>query len=127
MALAYGYKGEQFVVKGDLNMNDHRITNVPNPCENSERVTKGYVEVHYSTNQGHQVPHAPRGAQGPKGAVGGQGPTGDVGPKVPQALKDDVAPQGPKGDVGAQGPKGDAGPQGPQGLGGATSHKVHKA
>ena len=46
MALSYGYDG--FPIQGDINMDYHKITNLPNPTIKNEPITKGYADTHYS-------------------------------------------------------------------------------
>ena len=104
MSLLFGYSSE--VQEGDLDMDNHKIINLPDPLTGSEPVTKSYADTHYSGG-GEQ-----RGPKGPKGDTGPQGPKGDTGLPGP---KGDTGTQGPKGDTGAQGLKGDQGDVGPKG------------
>ena len=83
MSLLFGYSNE--TIEEDIDMNGHRIVDLPNPIINSEPGTKGYADTHYS---------------------GGSG-------RSPKGYKGDTGQQGPKGDQGNQGPKGDEGDQGP--------------
>ena len=98
-------------------MNGHKITDHPSPKTNSEPVTKGYADTHYSSGGG----GGQRGPKGDKGDTGPQGPKGDkgdTGSQGPKGDKGDTGSQGPKGDkrdTGSQGPKGDKGDTGPQG------------
>ena len=105
MSLLFGYSSE--VQEGDLDMDNHKIINLPDPSTGSEPVTKSYADTHYSGGGGGQ-----RGPKGDKGDTGPQGPKRDTGP---QGAKGGTGTQGPKGDTGAQGPKGDKGDVGPQG------------
>ena len=115
MSLLFGYSSE--IQEGDIDMDNHKIINLPNPSTGSEPVTKSYADTHYSGGGGGG------GQQGPKGDTGPQGPKGDTGPQGP---KGDKGTQGAKGDTGAQGPKGDKGdvglqgPEGPKGDKGET-------
>ena len=76
MALLFGYSSGLTTIKGDIDMNGNKIVDLPSPTSNSEPVTKGYADTHYS------------------GGGGSQGPKGD---------KNDTGPQGPKGDKGDKG------------------------
>ena len=105
MALFFGYENKRFGVSGDLNMKNHKITNLRNPTTNSEPVTKSYADTHYSSG-------SCSGAQGPKGDKGDRGA------------------RGPKGNTGAQGSKadkGDTGSRRPIGDPGSLEQKVIKA
>ena len=141
MSLLFGYSSE--VQEGDLDMDNHKIINLPDPSTGSEPVTKSYVDTHYSGGGGGQRgpkggkgdtgPQGPKGGTGPQeakggtGAQGSKGDKGDVGlqgPKGSKGYKGDTGPQGPKGDKGSggssKGDKGDTGPQGPKGDKGDT-------
>ena len=109
MSLLFGYSSE--VQEGDLDMDNHKIINLPDPSTGSEPVTKGYADTHYSGGGGQR---GPKGGTGPKGDTGQQGP------------KDDTGTQGPKGNTGAQGPKGDKGDQRLKGGTGAQGRKGDK-
>ena len=85
MSLLFGYSNELGTIEEDIDMNGHRIVDLPNPTIDSEPVTKVYADTHYS---GSGSGHGPKGHQGPKGDQGDQGPKGDQGD------------QGPKGDQG---------------------------
>ena len=50
MALCYGYDG--FTIPGDLNMDYHKITNLPTPITDNEPITKKYADTHYSGGSG---------------------------------------------------------------------------
>ena len=113
MSLLFGYSSE--VQEGDLDMDNHKIINLPDPSTGSEPVTKSYADTHYSGGGGGQ-----RGPKGDKGDTGSQGPKGDTGPP---GSKGDTGTQGSKGDAGAQGPKGDKGDVGPQGSTGPKGDK----
>ena len=143
MSLNFGYSPCLETIKEDIDMNGNRIIDLPSPSTDSEPVTKGYADTHYSGGaagcKGDTGPQRPKGdpdPQGPKGDQGNPGPKGDQGnpgPHGPQGTKGDKGDsgsggsgsQGPKGDKGdtgpqrPQGPKGDTGPQGPQGLTGS--------
>ena len=105
MSLLFGYSLE--IQKGDLDMDNHKIINLPDPSTGSEPVTRSYADTHYSGGGGGQ-----RGPKGDKGDTGSQGPKGDTGPQGP---KGDTGAQGSKGGTGAQGSKGDKGDVGPKG------------
>ena len=113
MSLLFGYSSSSSDLKNigeDIDMNENRIIDLPNPLEDDEPVTKGYADTHYSG-----------GDKGDTGAQGDKGDKGDIGPQGPKGDKGDIGPEGPKGDTGAQGPqgpkgdRGDIGPQGPKG------------
>ena len=122
MSLLFGYSKD---IEEDINMNGYKITDLPSPSTNSEPVTKGYTDTHYSSGGG----SGQRGPKGDKGDTGPQGPKGDkgdTGSRGPKGDKGDTGPQGPKGDKGdtglqgSKGDKGDTGPQGPKGDKGDT-------
>ena len=101
----------------------------PSPTTDSEPVTKGYADTHYSggsRNQGSKGDKGDTGPQGPKGDKGDTGPQGpnrdkgDTGLQGPKGDKGDVGSQGPKGNTGSRGPKGDKGDTGLQGPRGST-------
>ena len=132
MSLLFGYSSD---IQEDLDMNNNKIINLPDPSTGSELVTKNYADTHYSGGGGGQ-----RGPQGDKGDTGPQGPKGDKvdvgsqGPKGPKGDKGDTGaqgPQGPKGDKGSggssKGDKGDTGPQGPKSGKGDTGPQGPKA
>ena len=128
MALLFGYSSD---IEEDINMNGYKITDLPSPSTNSEPVTKGYADTHYSSGggSGHRGPKGDKGDTGPQGSKGDKGDTGSRGSK---GDKGDTGPQGPKGDkgdTGSQGPKGDkgdTGPQGPKGDKGDTGSQGSK-
>ena len=148
MSLLFGYSSE--IQEGDLDMDNHKIINLPDPSTGSEPVTKSYADTHYSGgggggqrgpkgDKGDTGPPGTKGdtgTQGPKGDTGAQGPKGDKGGVSPKGLKGDkgdTGPQGPKGDKGDQGSggsskgdKGDTGPQGPKGDQGDTGPQGSK-
>ena len=66
----------------DIDMNGNKIVDLPSPKSDSEPVTKGYADTHYSGSGG-------GGSQGPKGDKG------DTGPQGPQVLKGDKGDTGP--------------------------------
>ena len=92
MALLLGYSSSLGRIKEDINMNGYKITDLPSPTTDSEPVTKGYADTHYS---GYADTHYYKGDTGPQGPKGDKGDTGSQGPK------------GDKGDTGSQGPKGE--------------------
>ena len=131
MALLFGYSSGLATIEEDINMNGYKITDLPSPSTNSEPVTKGYADTHYSSGGG----SGQRGPKGDKGDTGPQGPKGDkgdTGSRGSKGDKGDTGPQGPKGDkgdTGSQGPKGDkgdTGPQGPKGDKGDTGSQGSK-
>ena len=116
--LYIGYESRLEFIEEDIEMDGNRIFDLPDPVEDSEPVTKGYADKHYSGGGGGEK--GDTGPQGPKGDTGSQGPqgpkgdTGSQGPQGPQGPKGDTGsqgPQGPKGDTGSQGPQGNAGPK----------------
>ena len=56
IALAYGYSENVF--SQDIDMNGHRIINLPDPKSNSEPVTKSYADTHYSCSGDAILQHA---------------------------------------------------------------------
>ena len=131
MSLLFGYSSGLATIEEDINMNGYKITDLPSPSTNSEPVTKGYADTHYSSGGG----SGQRGPKGNKGDTGPQGPKGDkgdTGSRGPKGDKDDTGPQGQKGDkgdTGSQGPKGDkgdTGSQGPKGDKGDTGSQGSK-
>ena len=134
-----GLSDTGFTMKGDINMNSNRITNLSDPTANDEAVPKGYADTHYSGGSG-QGPQGPKGdkgdpgPQGPKGDIGNRGPKGDQGdqgPKGDQGDRGPVGQTGPSGTRGVQGPKGDTGQRGPAGpagtFGGTVAMDVNMA
>ena len=120
MSLLFGY---EFTINNDIDMNDHKIVGLPDPTSNTEPVTKGFADTHYSGGgsgqQGPKEDKGDKGDTGSQGPQGQQGPKGDTGPQSPKGDKGDTGLQGPKGDkgdTGLQGPKGDKGDAGLQGL-----------
>ena len=111
MSLLFGYSSSSSSdlknIGEDLDMNENRIIDLPDPVGDDEPVTKGYADKNYSG--------------GDKGDTGDKGDVGNTGPRGPKGEKGDIGPEGPKGDTGAQGPqgpkgdRGDIGPQGPKG------------
>ena len=83
MSLLFGYSSGLETIEEDTDMNRNRIIDLPSPTTDSEPVTKGYADTHYSGGSGQQGP------KGDKGDTGSQGP------------------QGPKGNTGSRDPKGD--------------------
>ena len=131
MSLLFGYSSE--IQEGDLDMDNHKIINLPDPSTGSEPVTKSYADTHYSGggggqrgpkgdkgDTGSQGPKGDTGSQGPKGDTGTQGPKGDTGAQGPKGDKGDVGPKGPKGDKGDTGPQGSKGDKGDKGSGGSS-------
>ena len=137
MSLLFGYSSSSSSdlknIEGDLDMNENRIIDLPDPVEDDEPVTKGYADQHYSG--GGKGDTGAQGDKGDKGDIGPQGPKGDrgdVGPEGPKGDRGDIGPQGPKGDrgnIGPRGPKGDkgdvgnTGPRGPKGQKGDIGNK----
>ena len=75
MSLLFGYSSN--IQEEDLDMNNNKIINLPDPSTGSEPVTKSYADTHYS------------------GGGGGQrGPKGDKGDTGPQGLKGATRPEG---------------------------------
>ena len=136
MLLLFGYSSSLETIEEDIDMNGNRIIDLPSPTLNSEPVTKGYADTHYSGGgSGSQGPKGDKGDTGPqgphglKGDTGSQGPKGDKGDTGPQGPKGDTGlqgPQGPKGNTGSRGPKGDTGPQGLTGSRGLTGTQGSK-
>ena len=138
MSLLFGNSSSLSMIEEDINMNGNKIIDLPLPTIDSEPVTKGYADTHYSGGSGGRGLKGDKGDQGPKGNQGGQGPKGDQGdqgPEGPKGSKGDrgeigwlgpTGPQGPKGDKGDPGPPGpkrDKGDQGPKGNQGNTSSR----
>ena len=69
MSLNFGYSPRLGRIKNDIKMNGHKILDLPSPTSDSEPVTKGYADTHYSSGGG-------GGQRGPKGD---KGDTGDAG------------------------------------------------
>ena len=107
MSLLFGYSSKLETIMEDLDMDGHRIVDLPNPVIDSEPVTKGYADTHYS---GGSSLKGEKGDKGDKGDQGIQGIKGDKGDQGIQRIKGD------KGDQGIQGIKGDKGDQGIQGI-----------
>ena len=124
MSLLFGYSSSfDNIQEEDLDMNNNKIINLPNPSMGSEPVTKSYADTHYSGGGGQ------RGPKGDKGDTGVQGPKGDQGDTGPQGPKGDTGNQGlkgDKGDISLQGPKGNQGPKGDKGDTGAQGLKGDK-
>ena len=117
MSLLFGYSSSLETIEEDIDMDGNRILDLPSPTSNSEPVTKGYADTHYSGggswSQGPKGDKGDTGPHGPKGDTGSQGPKGDRGDTGPQGPKGDTGlqgPQGPKGNTGSRGPKGDTRP-----------------
>ena len=142
MSLLFGYSSG--IQEGDLDMDNHKIINLPDPSTGSEPVTKSYADTHYSGGGGGQRgPKGDTGPQGPKGDRGSPGPRGPAGSdgaqgprglpgsdgrdglpggdglQGPRGLPGSDGAQGPRGLTGAQGPPGSPGAQGPRGLPGS--------
>ena len=66
MALLFGYSLGLTTIEEDIDMNGNKIVDLPSPTSNTEPVTKGYDDTHYS------------------GGSGGQGPKGEKGDTRPQ-------------------------------------------
>ena len=106
-------------------MNGNKIIDLPSPTTNSEPVTKGYADTHYSGGSG-QGPKGDKGDQSPKGDTGPQEPKGDQGPQGRHGFNGPMGQRRPTGPQGRQGPKGDTRPQGPQGPKGNTGSRGPK-
>ena len=70
------------MIEEDIDMNGHRIIDLPNPTIDSEPVTNGYADTHYSGGGGSKGDLVPQGPRGPKGDKG------DTGLKVVPGRKD---------------------------------------
>ena len=70
MSLLFRYSSGLESITEDIDMNGNRITDIPSPTTDSEPVTKGYADTHYSGGSGQQGP------KGDKGDTGSQGPQG---------------------------------------------------
>ena len=81
-------------MRGDVNMDSHKITNLLNPTTNGEPVTKGYADTNYRGLTSHGFTMKGNISMG--------------GDKITNLYKT-TGPKGDKGDAGPQGPKGDAG------------------
>ena len=117
MSLLFGYSSGLPTIEEDINVNGYKITDLPSPSTNSEPVTKGYADTHYSSGGG-SGQRGPKGDKGDTGAQGPKGDKGDTGAQGPKGDKGDTGAQGSKGDkgdTGAQGSKGDKGDTGAQG------------
>ena len=115
MLLLFGYSSSSSDLKNieeDLDMNENRIIDLPNPVEDDEPVTKGYADQHYSGNQ--------KGSPGPRGE---RGPKGDTGPRGERGEKGDVGNTGPRGLRGEKGETGSIGPRGLHGQKGDVGNK----
>ena len=66
MSLLFGYSSD--IQEEDLDMNNNKIINLPNPSTGSEPVTKSYADSHYSGGGSGQL--GPPGPQGPRGLQG---------------------------------------------------------
>ena len=69
-------------------MNGNKILDLPSPTSNSEPVTKGYADTHYSGGSGHRGPKEDKGDTGPQGPKGDTGLQGPQGPRVTQVRED---------------------------------------
>ena len=82
MSLLFGYSPNLETIEEVIDMNGNKILDLPSPTSNSEPVTKGYADTHYSGGSGHRGPKEDKrdtGPQGPKGDTGLQGPQGPKG------------------------------------------------
>ena len=71
MSLLFGYASDLELVEQNVDMDGNRIFDHPDPTENSEPVTKGYADKHYSGGgSGATGPQGPRGQKGDKGDAG---------------------------------------------------------
>ena len=100
-------------VEENIDMVGNRILDLPDPIEDSEPVTKGYANKHYSGSGGDKGDKGDAGPQGPKGD---KGDTGNPGPKRDKDDTGNPGPKGDKGDSGNPGRKGYKGDSGIQGL-----------
>ena len=66
MSLNFGYSPCLGTIKEDIDMNGNRITDLPSPASDSEPVTKGYADTHYSGGGGQQGPKGDKGDTGPR-------------------------------------------------------------
>ena len=57
MSLLFGYSPSLETISEDIDMNGNKIVDLPSPTSDSEPVTKGYADTHYSGGEG--------GSQGP--------------------------------------------------------------
>ena len=74
MSLYLGFSPCLETIEEDLDMNGNRIIDLPPPTINSEPVTKGYADTHYSGGGGTQGPKGDQGDTGPRGPKGDRGP-----------------------------------------------------
>ena len=121
MSLLFGYSSGLGTVDSDLDMNNNKIINLPNPATGSEPVTKSYADTHYSGggsskgDKGDKGDKGSPGRQGNKGYKGDKGSLGRQGNKGDKGDKGSPGRQGNKGDKGGIGDKGDQGSPGRQG------------
>ena len=116
MSLLFGYSSSfDNIQEQDLDMNNNKIINLPNPATGSEPVTKSYADTHYSGGSSSKDPKGDRGSPGPAGSVGPQGPRDLPGSDGSQSPAGSVGPQGPRGLPGSDGSDGSQGPRGPKG------------
>ena len=70
MSLLFGYSSNLEIIEEDIDMNGNKIIDLPSPTSNSEPVTKGYADTHYSGRSGQQGPKGDKGDTGPQGLKG---------------------------------------------------------
>ena len=70
MSLLFGYSSNLETIEEDIDMNGIKIIDLPSPTSNSEPVTKGYADTHYSGGSGQQGPKADKGDTGHKDRKG---------------------------------------------------------
>ena len=56
MSLLFVYSSGLETIEEDIDMNGNRIIDLPSPTTDSEPVTKGYADTHYSGESGQQGP-----------------------------------------------------------------------
>ena len=61
MSLLFGYSSGLETIEEDIDMNGNRIIDLPSPTTDSEPVTKGYADTHYSGGSGQQGPKGDKG------------------------------------------------------------------
>lgn len=109
----------------DIDANGKFIYNLPDPINDGDVVTKGYLEgLSFVGPTGPQGPQGPPGATsgvvGPTGPTGSTGATGATGPQGPIGLTGPTGATGPAGPTGPTGVAGPAGATGATGAAGAT-------
>jgi hypothetical protein len=118
-------------MQSDLDMDDNRILNLPEPVDPTEPLRLADV-AQFTGATGPTGPAGPStGVEGPTGPTGAQGPTGPTGatgaassvtgPTGATGSTGPTGPTGATGSTGATGPTGATGSVGPTGPGGAGS------